>query len=109
MSIKVVSLFSGGGGLDLGFKKAGYDIIWAVDNNPNAVETYRVNLGNHIICEDITKIVPSSIPHADVVIGGPPCQSFSLAGKRNVEDARGQLVWQYIKIIDRIKPRAFFI
>ena len=70
MSIKVVSLFSGGGGLDLGFKKAGYDIIWAVDNNPNAVETYRVNLGNHIICEDITKIVPSSIPHADVVIGG---------------------------------------
>ena len=107
MSIKVVSLFSGGGGLDLGFKKAGYDIIWAVDNNPNAVETYRVNLGNHIICEDITKIVPSSIPHADVVIGGPPCQSFSLAGKRNVEDARGQLVWQYIKIIDRIKPRAF--
>jgi len=107
MSIKVVSLFSGGGGLDLGFKKAGYDIIWAIDNNPNAVETYRVNLGDHIICEDITKIDPSAIPTADVVIGGPPCQSFSLAGNRNVEDARGQLVWQYIKIIDKIKPQAF--
>lgn len=107
MSIKVVSLFSGGGGLDLGFKKAGYDIVWAVDNNPNAVETYRVNLGNHIICADITKIAPSTIPRAAVVIGGPPCQSFSLAGKRNVEDARGQLVWQYIKIIDSIKPKAF--
>ena len=107
MSIKVVSLFSGGGGLDLGFKKAGYDIIWAIDNNPNAVETYRVNLGNHIICEDITKIDPATIPHADVVIGGPPCQSYSLAGKRNVEDARGQLVWQYIRIIDSVKPQAF--
>ena len=107
MSIKVVSLFSGGGGLDVGFKKAGYDIIWAIDNNPNAVATYRANLGNHIICEDITKIELSSIPKADVVIGGPPCQSFSLAGNRNVEDARGQLVWQYIKIIDKIQPKAF--
>ena len=107
MSIKVVSLFSGGGGLDLGFKKTGYDIIWAIDNDPNAVETYRVNLGDHIICEDITKIDPSAIPNADVVIGGPPCQSFSLAGKRNVEDARGQLIWQYIRIIDIVKPKAF--
>ena len=107
MSIKVVSLFSGGGGLDLGFIKAGYDIIWAIDNNPNAVETYRVNLGNHIICKDITKIDPSTIPNADVVIGGPPCQSFSLAGNRNAEDARGQLIWQYIRIIDKIKPKAF--
>ena len=107
MAIKVVSLFSGGGGLDLGFKAAGYDIIWAIDNEKNAVDTYRANIGDHIIWKDINTIDIDSIPHADVVIGGPPCQSFSLAGKRNVEDARGKLVWKYISIIDKVKPKAF--
>ena len=105
--MKVVSLFSGGGGLDLGFKNAGFEIIWAIDNNPNAVETYRANLGNHIICEDLNKIDISQIPQADIVIGGPPCQSFSLAGKRNTEDSRGQLVWKYIEIIKHVQPKAF--
>ena len=104
---KVVSLFSGGGGLDLGFKQAGYDIIWAIDNEKNAVETYKKNIGNHITLGDINKIDLNEIPNADIVIGGPPCQSFSLAGKRNVEDARGQLVWRYLKIINKIKPKAF--
>lgn len=107
MSVSVVSLFSGGGGLDLGFKNAGYDILWAIDNNQDAVDTYKANLGNHIICADINKIDETKIPSADIVIGGPPCQSFSLAGNRNVEDARGQLVWRYIKIISIIKPKAF--
>ena len=105
--IKVVSLFSGGGGLDLGFLNAGYDIIWAIDNDPNAVATYKLNLGNHIICEDINKIPVDNIPKADVVIGGPPCQSFSLAGKRKTEDSRGQLVWKYIDIIQHVQPKAF--
>lgn len=107
MSRSVVSLFSGGGGLDLGFMAAGYDIIWAIDNNRNAVDTYKANIGEHIICEDINKIDVTRIPHADIVIGGPPCQSFSLAGKREVEDARGQLVWKYIHIIEAVKPEAF--
>lgn len=105
--MRVVSLFSGGGGLDLGFKAAGYDIIWAIDNEQNAVDTYRANIGNHILCEDINLVDINTIPPADVVIGGPPCQSFSLAGKRNVEDARGRLVWKYISIIDKVKPKAF--
>lgn len=78
MAIDVVSLFSGGGGLDLGFKSAGFNIIWAIDNNQNAVNTYKANIGDHIICDDINKIDVNNIPHADVVIGGPPCQSFSL-------------------------------
>ena len=107
MPVNVVSLFSGGGGLDLGFKNAGYNILWAIDNNQDAVNTYKVNIGEHIICADINKIDEEQIPHADVVIGGPPCQSFSLAGNRHVEDARGQLVWRYIKIISTIKPKAF--
>lgn len=107
MAISVVSLFSGGGGLDLGFKKAGFDIKWAIDNNKNAVSTYKANIGNHITCADINTIDLATIPHADVVIGGPPCQSFSLAGKRDVEDERGQLVWRYIQIIKHVEPKAF--
>ncbi|MBP3742708.1 MAG: DNA cytosine methyltransferase [Treponema sp.] len=107
MSVKVVSLFSGGGGLDIGFKNAGYDILWAIDNNQDAVNTYKANIGEHIICEDINKVDENKIPHAEVIIGGPPCQSFSLAGNRHVEDARGQLVWRYIKIISTIHPKAF--
>lgn len=107
MALSVVSLFSGGGGLDLGFKSAGYKIIWAIDNNRNAVETYKANIGKHIICEDINRIDISQIPHADIVIGGPPCQSFSLAGNRNVEDERGRLVWKYIHIIEEVEPKAF--
>nr|WP_297174755.1 DNA cytosine methyltransferase [uncultured Agathobaculum sp.] len=107
MGITVVSLFSGGGGLDLGFVSEGYNIIWAIDNDKNAVDTYKANIGDHIICEDINQIDVRQIPHADVVIGGPPCQSFSLAGNRDVEDARGQLVWKYIHIIEHVKPQAF--
>ena len=56
MPVNVVSLFSGGGGLDLGFKNAGYNILWAIDNNQDAVNTYKVNIGEHIICADINKI-----------------------------------------------------
>jgi len=107
MKKTVLSVFSGGGGLDLGFLKAGYKIIWAIDNDPNAVETYKLNIGKHIICADINGIELSSLPKVDVVIGGPPCQSFSLAGKRNVEDERGQLVWKYIDVIDHVRPVAF--
>lgn len=107
MEIKVVSLFSGGGGLDLGFVLEGYKVIWAIDNNSNAVKTYKANLGDHIHCADINKIDISQIPSADVVIGGPPCQSFSLAGNRHVEDERGQLVWRYIHIIEQVRPKAF--
>lgn len=107
MGIKVVSLFSGGGGLDLGFIKEGYQVIWAIDNNRNAVDTYKKNIGDHIVYADINEIDIAYIPCGDVVIGGPPCQSFSLAGNRNTEDARGQLVWRYIHIIEWVRPKAF--
>lgn len=107
MAINVVSLFSGGGGLDLGFKSQGYKLLWAIDNNNDAVNTYKRNIHKNIICDDINNVNLCLIPKADVVIGGPPCQSFSLAGNRNVEDARGQLVWRYMDIINTIRPRAF--
>lgn len=107
MPYNVVSIFSGGGGLDLGFAQEQYNIVWAIDNNENAVATYKANIGEHIICSDINSIDLESIPKADVVIGGPPCQSFSLAGKRDVNDERGKLVWRYIQIINQIQPKAF--
>lgn len=107
MKPTVVSLFSGGGGLDLGFKNRGFDIIWAIDNDKDAVSSYQENLGKHIIQEDITRVSEEDIPEADVVIGGPPCQSFSLVGKRRMDDDRGKLVWQYMRIINKIKPKMF--
>ncbi len=107
MKYKVVSLFSGGGGLDLGFKKAGYELLWAIDNNKDAVNTYRRNIGSEIVCDDIALVDIDSIPSCDVIIGGPPCQSFSLAGNRHCDDDRGKLVWQYIEIIDKKRPKAF--
>jgi DNA (cytosine-5)-methyltransferase 1 len=105
--INVVSLFSGGGGLDLGFKQEGFNIVWAIDFNKDAANTYRENIGDHIICGDITKVDMNTIPTCDLVIGGPPCQSFSLAGKRQSDDLRGQLIWKYLEIINHLKPKAF--
>ena len=105
--MNVVSLFSGGGGLDLGFISEGFDVIWAIDNEPNAVATYKKNIGEHIVLADINKIDIHQIPKADILIGGPPCQSFSLAGKRDKADPRGMLVWRYLEILKYIKPKAF--
>ncbi len=105
--IKVVSLFSGGGGLDYGFLQEHYNIIWAIDSEKNAVETYKYNIGDHIIHDDINKITISSLPKCDVIIGGPPCQSFSLAGNRKVDDTRGKLVWKYLNILEHLQPKAF--
>lgn len=106
--MKVVSLFSGAGGLDLGFKMAGHEIIWANDLYEDAVETYKKNVGNHIICEDITKISADEIPDCDIVIGGFPCQGFSVANwKRHVDDERNTLYKQLIRVITEKKPKFF--
>lgn len=106
--MKVVSLFSGAGGLDLGFKMAGHEIIWANDLYEDAVETYKHNLGNHIICEDISKIDTEEIPECDIVIGGFPCQGFSVANmKRHEADERNALYKQLIRVIDAKKPKFF--
>lgn len=106
---RVVSLFSGCGGLDLGLLRAGNKIIWANDNDKDAVLTYKHNIGDHIFCEDITKINIDVIPKADVVIGGFPCQGFSLANlKRNIDDERNQLYKSFYSIIKEKQP-LFFI
>ncbi len=107
--LNVVGLFSGCGGLDLGFKNAGYDILWANDFNQDAVKTYQKNIGNHIVCGDITKIKSSTIPNDfDVLLGGFPCQGFSIANtKRNMKDQRNFLYLEMLRILRDKKPKFF--
>ena len=101
----VVDLFCGAGGMSLGFREAGFEIVRAYDFNKYAVATYARNLGHHVqhlsINEDL------ELPPCDVIVGGPPCQGFSSAGLRKVGDHRNTLVSVYAKLIVRYRPRAF--
>lgn len=107
--LKVVSLFSGAGGMDLGFINAGFEIIWANDFFEDAVKSYRKNIGKHMILGDITKILNDDIPNgADVIIGGFPCQGFSVANtKRSMEDKRNFLYKEMLRVIDDKRPKFF--
>ncbi len=105
----VVSLFSGCGGLDLGFINAGFNIIWANDFFLEAVETYKKNIGNHIVLGDISQIKSSKIPNNfDILLGGFPCQGFSIANiKRSMEDERNFLYKEMLRIVKDKKPKFF--
>ena len=106
---KVISLFSGAGGMDLGFIQAGFDIIWANDIIPEAIETYQNNIGKHIVYGDIRMINSNDIPDdPDVIIGGFPCQGFSIANtKRSMEDQRNFLYKEMLRIIKDKNPKMF--
>jgi DNA (cytosine-5)-methyltransferase 1 len=116
---KVVSLFSGCGGKDFGviggfdifnrhYEKNNYEIVFANDIVKQACDTYRHNFGHDIVCADIKDINADIIPSADIVIGGFPCQDFSVAGKRKGLSAdRGRLYLEMKRVIDKIKPIAF--
>lgn len=107
--MKVVSLFCGAGGLDLGFVQAGHKIVWSNDIFADAVSTYRHNIGDHVVCGDIVGIPSSDIPSCDIVVGGFPCQGFSVANtKRNVDDSRNVLYRELLRVI-RDKRPAFFL
>lgn len=107
--LKVVSLFSGAGGMDLGFINSGFEIIWANDFFQEAVDSYRKNIGKHMIYGDITKISSDDIPDgADVIIGGFPCQGFSVANtRRSMEDKRNFLYKEMLRIIKDKNPKFF--
>jgi DNA (cytosine-5)-methyltransferase 1 len=106
--LTVVSLFSGGGLMDLGFVNAGYKIIWANDVDKFAVRAYKTNIGDHIIEKDISNIRISDIPDSDVIIGGFPCQPFSFSGSNEgVNDKNGKLAYQFYRVIKVKKPIAF--
>lgn len=108
-SIRTVSLFSGAGGLDIGAIYAGAKIIWANDMNKDACDSYALNIGNHIQQGDLNGFLPSlsELSDIDLVIGGPPCQGFSVAGKMDAGDERSQLVWSYARVIEMLRPKAF--
>lgn len=106
--MKIISLFSGAGGLDLGLIQAGNTVLWANDIDKDAVATYQENIGDHIICDDIKNIDISAIPNADVVVGGFPCQGFSQANRlRNLDDDRNQLYRFFYNTIKEKQPKYF--
>ena len=122
-SLTALSLFSGGGGLDLGFSAAGFKVKCSNDIDTYSCATLVLNSGRrsfydhtHSIPTDIRKITAAELLkqgnlHAgeiDIVLGGPPCQAFSVFGQRKgLDDPRGNLVWEYLRIIKEVNPRAF--
>lgn len=108
---KVLSLFSGCGGLDLGFEQSGYETVWANDFNEWAAKTFTHNFGDVMHCGDIEKIDPytdKSIPDCDIILGGFPCQDFSMIWKRpGLNGERGNLYKSFLRFIDAKKPKAF--
>lgn len=107
--MKLASLFTGAGGLDLGFERAGFDIVWANEYDPSIWETFELNFPKTKLDKrSITDVSSSSIPDIDGIIGGPPCQSWSEAGAgRGINDNRGQLFYDYIRILKEKKPKFF--
>ena len=112
----VIDLFCGCGGLSQGFIDAGYEISLGIDKWEDAIETFNFNhKGSKGIVADLLKINPSTISknenidNVDVIIGGPPCQGFSIAGKRIIEDERNQLYKTFVNFVEYFKPKAFLM
>ncbi len=102
-----VSLFCGAGGLDMGFDRAGFETIWANDFDKDACKTHQNWSKANVICGDISQIDFATIPHSDVVLGGFPCQGFSLSGPRKIDDSRNVLYKHYVKLVRKCQPLAF--
>jgi DNA (cytosine-5)-methyltransferase 1 len=114
----VVDLFCGCGGFSLGFHQAGFNICAGVDIWEDAITTFKSNfpdatvLGadmNMITGDSLTKLLDISKKDVDVIIGGPPCQGFSLSGKRNVDDPRNNLYKSFVQIVQSVKPKVFLL
>jgi len=106
--MRIISLFSGAGGMDLGFQKAGHEIIWVNDNDQDSCDTYERNFKHKPFCSDIEKVNSKDIPEGDVVIGGFPCQGFSVANPyRKIEDKRNKLYLELLRVIKDKKPKYF--
>lgn len=106
--MRVVSLFSGAGGLDLGLIQAGHEVAWANDVFLDAAETYRRNVGDHIDTRDIREVPSRDIPDCDAVVGGFPCQGFSVANwGRTSADPRNALYREMVRVVRDKAPRFF--
>lgn len=112
-----ISIFSGAGGMDIGMSKAGFDVKLCVEIDPACCDTLRANLKNtKVLNEDISKVSGAQLletaqiefGHLDMLFGGPPCQSFSLAGNRKgLEDERGKLVFDFVRLVKQMAPKVF--
>jgi len=109
--MRVASMFSGIGGIDLGFQQAGFEIVWANEFDKYAAKTYRKNFGDeHLVEGDIKGISASDIPDFDVLVAGFPCQSFSVMGKqKGFNDPRGNLFFEIVRIVEEKRPSIVFI
>jgi DNA (cytosine-5)-methyltransferase 1 len=113
--MKVLDLFCGCGGFSQGFKQAGFDIVAGIDIWNIAIDTYEKNHDHLALCKDLTKYTPEelekdhNIKHIDVLIGGPPCQGFSNAGKRDLKDPRNSLFMEFKKFLDYYSPKMFIM
>jgi len=111
-----IDLFAGVGGLSLGFEQAGFDVVAAVEYDPIHCAIHELNFPNcHVICADVRELSGSEIRKragignatVEVVVGGPPCQGFSLIGHRVLDDPRNGLVFHFLRMVEELKPRAF--
>ncbi len=102
-----VSLFCGAGGLDIGFEQAGFKTIWANDFNKDACKTHQNWSRAKVVCGDIAKVDVTEIPDSDIILGGFPCQGFSLSGPRKIDDSRNVLYKHYVRIVKAKQPKIF--
>ena len=109
--MKVGSLFSGIGGIDLGFQQAGFDIVWANELDKDAATTYRHNFGNKCLVEkDIRKVKAEEIPDFDILVAGFPCQPFSIMGRqKGFKDPRGTLFYEIVRVVKEKQPKIIFL
>lgn len=108
--LRAISLFSGAGGMDVGFENAGIKVVFANELVSDAAETYKVNHPDCIMVnDDINNVIDSLDKYEgiDLVFGGPPCQGFSVAGKMDPDDDRSKLIFTFLDVVERVKPRAF--
>ena len=104
---EAVSLFCGAGGLDMGFDRIGFRTVWANDFDRDSCKTYQKWSSAQVVCSDIAKIDAGQIPNSDIILGGFPCQGFSLSGPRKLDDSRNILYQHYVRIVKAKQPYIF--
>lgn len=115
--LKVLDLFCGCGGMSKGLEQSGLEIIAGIDVWKIAIESYKKNFKHLSVCEDLSQFSPEIFDKKynigknkiDIIVGGPPCQGFSIAGKRDVKDPRNSLFMNYVKYLDYFQPKMFIM